>query len=76
VVVCSGLIVTDPARLTAPIPLSMCALCACSDVQVSSDDPPWAIVAGDALKLTVGGWFTVIVALAVAVPPAFAAVMV
>ena len=57
----------------------MWALCALSDDQESTDDPPWAMLAGEALKLTVGGTvcsFTLTVTLAVAMPPGPVAVIV
>ncbi|HON61882.1 MAG TPA: hypothetical protein PK314_08425 [Deltaproteobacteria bacterium] len=56
VVVAVGAMVVEPLRSTAPIPLSMLTLSACSDVQMRIEDSPPSIAPGSAEILTTGGW--------------------
>ena len=68
VVVADGVTTRVPLKATVPMPWLMLTVVAFVDDQVSVVFWPRLIDAGDTLMLTVGGWFTVTVTLAVLEP--------
>ena len=65
-----------PLAATVPMPWLMLTVVASDELHVRVEVPPLKIVIGLADMLTVGSWFTVTVALWVAVPKEFDEVMV
>ena len=77
VVVSDGVTVVEPLKATEPIPWSMEQVSASVALQVKTEEFPSCTMVGLALIDTVGaGSVTVMVTLAVAVPPSPVAVMV
>jgi hypothetical protein len=67
--------VMEPLGETFPIPGSIVAVVALVEAHVKVEEAPTIMVCGLAPSVTVGGWRTVRVALALAVPPRPVAVM-